>query len=157
VGDRLANLRAAVERLDRHEEIDITGVSSVYETEAMDDAVGQRDFYNAAVGAETPLGPRDLLAACKEVERALGREPGGRRHAPRPIDVDLLLLGDLRVDEEDLVIPHPGVTRRRFVLVPLLEVAPHLSLPGGGSLAEALDALGEGERVARVATIDTEE
>jgi 2-amino-4-hydroxy-6-hydroxymethyldihydropteridine diphosphokinase len=147
VGDRLANLRAAAERLGDHPELELTGTSSVYETEAIDDAIGQRDFYNAVVEAETALGPRDLLSVCKEVERALGRDPAGRRHAPRPIDVDLLLLGDLRVDEEDLVIPHPGVTRRRFVLVPLLEVAPDLSLPGAGPLAAALAALGKGQRV----------
>jgi 2-amino-4-hydroxy-6-hydroxymethyldihydropteridine diphosphokinase len=150
MGDRLANLRDAAERLGDHPELELAGTSSVYETEAIDDAIGQRDFYNAAVEAETALGPRDLLSVCKEVERALGRKPAGRRHAPRPIDVDLLLLGDLRVDEEDLVIPHPGITRRRFVLVPLLELAPDLSLPGGGPLAEALAALGEDQRVTYV-------
>jgi 2-amino-4-hydroxy-6-hydroxymethyldihydropteridine diphosphokinase len=144
VGDRLANLRAAVALLDEQAEIEVTGVSAVYETEAMDDAVGQRDFYNAVVEVKTGLSPRALLAACKDVERALGREPGGRRHGPRPIDVDLLLLGDLRVDEEDLVIPHPGVTRRRFVLVPLLELAPDLDLD------DALASLGDGQRVTPV-------
>ncbi len=86
MGDRLANLRGAVERLDAHPDVEVIARSSVYETEAMDDAVGQRDFYNAVVEVETALGPRDLLAVCKEVERALGREPGGPRHAPRPIE-----------------------------------------------------------------------
>jgi 2-amino-4-hydroxy-6-hydroxymethyldihydropteridine diphosphokinase len=144
VGDRLANLRAAVALLEEHAEIEVTSVSAVYETEAMDDAAGQRDFYNAVVEARTGLSPRALLAECKDVERALGREPGGRRHGPRPIDVDLLLLGDLRVDEEDLVIPHPGVTRRRFVLVPLLELAPDLEL------GDALASLGDDQRVTPV-------
>jgi 2-amino-4-hydroxy-6-hydroxymethyldihydropteridine diphosphokinase len=115
----------------------------------MDGAAGQRDFYNAVVEAETALGARDLLTVCKELERTLGRRPAGR-HAPRPIDIDLLLLGDLRLDERELVIPHPGVTRRRFVLVPLLELAPDLRLPGGGPLAAALEALGEHERVTPV-------
>jgi 2-amino-4-hydroxy-6-hydroxymethyldihydropteridine diphosphokinase len=156
VGDRLANLRAAAEGLAGHSDIELTGSSSVYETEAMEDAAGQRDFYNAVVEAETGMGPRDLLAACKEVERALGREPSDRRHAPRPIDVDLLLFGDLRLDEGDLVIPHPGVARRRFVLVPLLELAPALALPGGGPLAAARAALGEDQRVTRVAALDPE-
>jgi 2-amino-4-hydroxy-6-hydroxymethyldihydropteridine diphosphokinase len=116
----------------------------------MDGAVGQRDFYNAVVEAATALEAPDLLSICKAVERTLGREPAGRRHAPRPIDIDLLMVGDLRLDEEGLVIPHPGVTRRRFVLVPLLELAPELRLPGGGPLAAALDALGDGERVTPV-------
>ncbi len=156
MGDRFANLRAAVERLDQAGDVELTARSSVYETEAMDDAVGQRDFYNAVVEAETSLAPRDLLAACKEVESALGREPAGRRHAPRPIDVDLLLLGDLLLDERDLVVPHPGLTRRRFVLVPLLELAPTLTLPGGGPLADALAALGAGQRVTRVGSFETE-
>jgi 2-amino-4-hydroxy-6-hydroxymethyldihydropteridine diphosphokinase len=119
-------------------------VSAVYKTEAMDDAAGQRDFYNAVVEAETELPPRALLAACKEIERELGRQPGDRRHAPRPIDVDLLLLGDLRIEEDDLVIPHPSLERRRFVLVPLLELAP--DLPYGAALA----ALGDGQRVTLV-------
>jgi 2-amino-4-hydroxy-6-hydroxymethyldihydropteridine diphosphokinase len=156
VGDRLANLRAATEHLERHGGIELTGRSSVYETEAMDDATGQRDFYNAVVETTTSLEPRDLLAACKEVERELGREPALRRHAPRPIDVDLLLFDDLRLGEEDLVIPHPGVTRRRFVLLPLLEIAPDLSLPGGAPLVTALAALGEDQRVRLVASLEQE-
>jgi 2-amino-4-hydroxy-6-hydroxymethyldihydropteridine diphosphokinase len=119
----------------------------------MDGAVGQRDFYNAVIEAETALGARDLLAVCKALERTLGRRPAGRRHAPRPIDIDLLLLGDLRLDEKELVIPHPGVTRRRFVLVPLLELAPDLRLPGGAPLAAALEALGEHERVTPVGSL----
>ncbi len=136
MGDRLANLRGAVERLDAHPEVEVIARSSVYETEAMDDAVGQRDFYNAVVEVETALSPRDLLAVCKDVERALGREPGGPRHAPRPIDVDLLLLGDVRLEEEDLVIPHPGIARRRFVLAPLLELAPDQRVTRVGALKE---------------------
>jgi 2-amino-4-hydroxy-6-hydroxymethyldihydropteridine diphosphokinase len=123
-----------------HPAIEVTRVSAAYETEAMADAKGQRDFYNAVVEAETDLEPRDLLNACKEIERGLGREPGGH-HAPRTIDVDLLLLGDLHIDESDLVIPHPDLTRRRFVLVPLLELAPELPYQ------EALAALGDDQRV----------
>jgi 2-amino-4-hydroxy-6-hydroxymethyldihydropteridine diphosphokinase len=134
-----------VGRLTVHPNIEVTGVSAVYETEAMDDAVGQRDFYNAVVEAETELGPPALLIACKEIERQLGRRHGGHRHAPRTIDIDLLLFGDLQIDEADLVIPHPDLTRRRFVLVPLLQLAP--DLPFGDALA----ALGDEQRVTLVA------
>jgi 2-amino-4-hydroxy-6-hydroxymethyldihydropteridine diphosphokinase len=106
----------------------------------MDHAKGQRDFYNAVIEAETELAPRALLTACKEIERELGRKPGGR-HAPRTIDIDLLLVGDLYVDEPDLVVPHPELTRRRFVLAPLLELAPELPYQ------DALAALGDDQRV----------
>jgi 2-amino-4-hydroxy-6-hydroxymethyldihydropteridine diphosphokinase len=105
----------------------VTARSSVYETEAMDDAAGQRDFYNAVVAVESALEPRDLLAACKEIERALGREPGGARHSPRPIDIDLLMLDDLRINEPDLVVPHPGIAHRAFVQVPLAELGADLT------------------------------
>jgi 2-amino-4-hydroxy-6-hydroxymethyldihydropteridine diphosphokinase len=127
-----------------HAGIDVTRVSPLYETEAMDDAAGQRDFYNGVAEVETELQPRDLLIACKDIEQQLGREPGGRRHAPRPIDIDLLLFDDLRISEDDLVIPHPGVTRRRFVLVPLLHLAPELPFH------DALAALGDQQRVTMV-------
>jgi 2-amino-4-hydroxy-6-hydroxymethyldihydropteridine diphosphokinase len=111
----------------------------------MDDAVGQGDFYNAVLQVETALGPRDLLRVCKDIERTLGREPGGPRHAPRPIDIDLLLLDDVRLDEADLVIPHPGVARRAFVQVPLLELDP--TLPVSRS---------EGQRVTPVGSLQPE-
>ena len=71
----------------------------------------QPDFLNACLEVETELGPEELLEACKRVERALGREPGGPRHGPRPIDVDVLLLGGLEHASERLTLPHPEVTR----------------------------------------------
>jgi len=128
----------------------VLACSSVYATEAMDDATGQRDFYNAAAEIGTELEADSLLAVCKAIERRLGREPEPRRHAPRPIDVDLLLLGELELNEQELVLPHPAITTRRFVLVPLLELDPELRLPDGRSLAEALAAVGKGQRVERV-------
>jgi 2-amino-4-hydroxy-6-hydroxymethyldihydropteridine diphosphokinase len=131
----------------------VLACSSVYETEAMDDAVGQRDFYNAAVEIETSLSPEALLAAGKQLERELGREPAGRRHAPRPIDVDLLLVDELELTGEALTLPHPGIAARRFVLVPLLELDPALTLPAGQRLADALAALAEDQRVTRVAAL----
>lgn len=121
----------------------VKAVSSVYETEALDDAAGQRDFYNAVVAVQTELDPHDLLAACKRIERELGREPADRRHAPRPIDLDLLLVDGVRVADDCLVVPHPELERRRFVLLPLLELAPDLPY------ANALSAL-LAQRVTRV-------
>ena len=131
VGDRRANLQAAVEDLWTHDVV-VLASSSVYETEPVGEVLDQREFYNACVRIETPLEPEALLDACKAVERALGREPGGVRHGPRPIDVDVLLLEDVEHESERLRLPHREVTTRRFVLVPLLELDPDLELPGGG-------------------------
>jgi 2-amino-4-hydroxy-6-hydroxymethyldihydropteridine diphosphokinase len=110
-----------VERLDAHPEIAVTARSSVYETEPVGEVTDQPDFLNAVVRVRTSLEPLDLLDACKAVERELGRIPGPR-HGPRPIDVDVLLLEGVTFDSERLRLPHPEVTARRFVLVPLLEV-----------------------------------
>ena len=90
----------------------------------------QRPFLNCCVRIETELAPEALLDVCKEIERALGRAPGGVRHGPRPIDVDVLLLGDVELESERLTLPHAEVTSRRFVLVPLLELDPDARGPG---------------------------
>ena len=148
VGDRRANLQAAVEDLWTHG-IQAIASSSVYETEPVGEVLDQRDFFNACVSIETELGPEELLDACKAVERALGREAGGLRHGPRPIDVDVLLLGTREYTSERLTLPHEQVTSRRFVLVPLLELDPGLALPDGTSLQDALDQLG-GQEIRRV-------
>jgi len=124
----------------------------VYETEPQGEVTDQPDFLNACLEVETELGPEELLDECKAVENDLGREPGGVRHGPRPIDVDLLLLGDVEYSSERLTLPHRDVQNRRFVLVPLLELDPALALPDGTRLDEGLARL-EGQRVERVADL----
>ena len=119
-GDRLANLRSARDSLS--ERLEVVGVSSVYETAPQGELPDQPDFLNAVLAIETELGPLELLGACKEVERGLGRAPGGARHGPRSIDIDVLLLGEIRLQTERLTLPHPELAARRFVLEPLLEV-----------------------------------
>jgi 2-amino-4-hydroxy-6-hydroxymethyldihydropteridine diphosphokinase len=150
VGDRIANLRAARDALGRiaGDALSVTASSSVYETEPQGEVLDQPDFLNAAVRIETTLEPEELLDACKAVERELGRTAGGPRHGPRPIDVDLLLLGDVEYESERLRLPHRDVLVRRFVLAPLLDLDPDLALPGGTALRDALEAL-EGQRVER--------
>ena len=149
VGDRRENLQAAIEDLWTHDVV-VLASSSVYETEPVGEVLDQRDFYNACVRIETPLDPEGVLDACKAVERALGRQPGGVRHGPRPIDVDVLLLEGVEHESERLRLPHREVTTRRFVLVPLLELDPELTLPDGRRAADGLAALGEGQEVRRV-------
>ncbi len=146
VGDRRANLQAAADALPAHG-VDVLASSSVYETEPVGEVLDQREFLNACLRVATELGPEPLLDACKAVERALGRVPGGVRHGPRPIDVDLLLLGDETYTSERLTLPHEQVTSRRFVLVPLLELDPGLEIPGAGRAADLLARLGPGQEV----------
>jgi 2-amino-4-hydroxy-6-hydroxymethyldihydropteridine diphosphokinase len=147
-GDRLGMLRAARASLERHE-VTVTAGSSVYETAPQGELLDQPDFLNACVRIETALAPEPLLDVCKQVERELGREPGGPRHGPRPVDVDLLLLGALEHRSERLVLPHPDITARRFVLEPLLELDPGLTLPDGTALAACLDSVAD-QRVSQV-------
>jgi 2-amino-4-hydroxy-6-hydroxymethyldihydropteridine diphosphokinase len=148
VGDRRANLQAAVDALPAHG-VRVLASSSTYDTDPVGEILDQPSFLNACVRVETDLGPDDLLAACKAVERELGREPGGPRHAPRPIDVDVLLLGDREHRSERLRLPHEQVLERRFVLIPLLELDFGLRTPAGASLADALTALPVDEGVRR--------
>ena len=147
VGDRRANLQAAVAALPAHG-VRVLASSSTYDTEPVGEVLDQPEFLNACIRIETGLAPEELLDACKAVERELGREPGGPRHGPRPIDVDVLLLGDREHRSERLTLPHAEVTSRRFVLEPLLELDPNLELPDGTRLAERLDAVAD-QRVER--------
>jgi 2-amino-4-hydroxy-6-hydroxymethyldihydropteridine diphosphokinase len=139
-GDRLANLRAARAALAEHG-VEVTGASSVYETAPQGEVTDQPDFLNACLRIRTELDPERLLDICKQVERDLGREPGGRRHGPRPIDVDVLLLGGVEHRSDRLTLPHAEVTSRRFVLEPLLELDAALALPDGTPLADSLPAV----------------
>jgi 2-amino-4-hydroxy-6-hydroxymethyldihydropteridine diphosphokinase len=150
VGDRESHLRRAIEDLRAHG-VEVEAVSSLYETEPVGEILDQPDFLNAAIRIGTSLEPEGLLDVCKAIEAEHGRAFGGPRHGPRPIDIDLLLLGDLELSTDRLTLPHPEVTSRRFVLMPLLELDPELSLPDGTELRAALAGLGPGQRVQRVA------
>ena len=148
VGDSAGHLRAAIELLEA-EGIEVDAVSSAYVTEPVGEVLDQPDFLNAAIRIRTDLEPEELLDACKRVEAERGRQFDLPRHSPRPLDVDLLLLDDLEMRTVRLTLPHSEVMNRRFVLVPLLELDPELTLPDGLRLADTLDAAFEGQRVQR--------
>jgi 2-amino-4-hydroxy-6-hydroxymethyldihydropteridine diphosphokinase len=126
IGDREANLRAAISRLN---ELlgDVTAVSGLYETEPVE-VVDQPWFINCAVALATDLSAEELLAGVLTIERSMGRERT-RPKGPRNIDIDILLFGDAVVDSPALTIPHPGLATRQFVLAPLSEIAPEAVHP----------------------------
>jgi 2-amino-4-hydroxy-6-hydroxymethyldihydropteridine diphosphokinase len=149
VGDRRGNLQAAVDALPGRG-VAVLASSATYDTDPVGLVLDQPAFLNACVRIETGLEPEALLDACKAVEADLGRDlEGGIRHGPRPIDVDLLLLGDAVYRSERLSLPHEQVTARRFVLVPLLELDFELRTPGGTRLADCLAAMPLDEGVRR--------
>jgi 2-amino-4-hydroxy-6-hydroxymethyldihydropteridine diphosphokinase len=145
VGDSEGHLRAALQLLPPAG-VAIDAVSSTYVTEPVGEILDQPDFLNAAVRIRTALEPEALLDACKAVEAERGRAFDLPRHSPRPLDVDLLLLGEIEMKTDRLTLPHPQVRNRRFVLAPLLELEPALTLPDGTVLAEALAALPDDEQ-----------
>jgi 2-amino-4-hydroxy-6-hydroxymethyldihydropteridine diphosphokinase len=147
IGDRRGHLQAAVDALGAHG-VRVMAASSTYDTDPVGEVLDQADFLNACIRIATPLGPEELLDACKAVEAELGRDlQGGIRHGPRPIDVDLLLLGDVELRSDRLTLPHEQATSRRFVLIPLLELDLELTTPDGVRLRDVLAALPPDEGV----------
>jgi len=120
LGDRRATLRAAVAALG-----DVVAVSPVYETDPVGGPPGQPAYLNLVVELDTDRSPRELLEEARRLEATAGRVRE-ERWGPRTLDVDVLLVGDLVVDEPDLVVPHPRMAERAFVLVPLADLAPEL-------------------------------
>lgn len=142
LGDRVANLCCAVDQL-MAAGVQIAAVSGLYETEPWG-VTDQGPFLNAAIRTIVMLSPGALLAACKNAETACGRGTGPR-WGPRVVDVDVLTYGTLQLDKPDLKIPHPYLRERRFALAPLQEVAVTDLLPGGHSIAAALQRMARQE------------
>ena len=135
LGDRVENLGKSIELLEK-QGVAVHLQSSVYRTEPVD-VTDQEEFLNQVVGCRTGQPPERLMAVCLEVERAMGRVRD-RARGPRVIDLDLLIAGDEVRDSDDLVLPHPRMHLRRFVLVPLVEIAPAARHPVLGVTAAAL-------------------
>ena len=155
LGDRWSYLRAARHFLaGLHEGADHAAVSSVYETEPVDCPPGSAPFLNAVMEIVTSLDPDELLARSERFERRLGRPAARERNDPRPIDIDILYAGDRAIRRAGCEVPHPRLTRRRFVLQPLAEIRPDLVLPGQTrTVAELLASLPAMPAVRRAAAV----
>ncbi len=148
MGTRIENLRSAVAGvLDLCEKKDVL-TSSVFETAPVDCPEGSDPFYNAVIEVQCKLPAKEVLERCQQLELSLGRDDAEERetNAPRPIDIDLLYYGDKTLKGKKLALPHPRLLERRFVLEPLCEIRPGLTLPGqSASIEEVLDDLDSDE------------
>ncbi|HYK74911.1 MAG TPA: 2-amino-4-hydroxy-6-hydroxymethyldihydropteridine diphosphokinase [Pseudoneobacillus sp.] len=132
IEDRLFHLDGAIRRLNQHQHIKLVNVSSVYET----DPVGYTDqstFLNMVISVITDLSPEELLTECMKIETELGRKRE-IKWGPRTIDLDILLYNQENIETERLIVPHPRMQERAFVLIPLLEIASDLSAPWLGDI-----------------------
>lgn len=146
IGDKRANIEKSIELLDKHPQVEVTKVSSYYETEPV--GFTEQDwFQNIALEVETALEPLDLLALCNQIEKDLGRERI-IRWGPRIIDVDILTYEGFTSGTEKLTVPHPRMHERSFVMVPLYEIIQDLEIHGR-HIKEILDTL-EGEEVRKM-------
>ncbi|SDF24742.1 2-amino-4-hydroxy-6-hydroxymethyldihydropteridine diphosphokinase [Dyella sp. 333MFSha] len=144
LGDVRARLATAIDALGRVPGVSVGARSRFYRTPPWGN-VDQPDFVNAAVAIDTTMGPHDLLDVLLATERDFGRVRDGERWGPRTLDLDLLAYGDRTIDDERLTVPHPRIAERAFVLLPLADIAPTLTLPGIGrvdALLGRIDAAG---------------
>ncbi|MGN6315434.1 2-amino-4-hydroxy-6-hydroxymethyldihydropteridine diphosphokinase [Trinickia sp.] len=148
LGDARQSLKDAVVCLAQQQTITVLAKSSLYRTAPID-ASGD-DYYNLVVKLETSLSAQALLALCHRIEHHFGRERPFR-NAPRTLDLDIVLYGQARIDEPDLVVPHPRAFERAFVLVPLVEIDPDVSIPGHGRADALLSAVAD-QRIEKVKT-----
>lgn len=139
VGDRHVKLQGAVDALRDTPGVYLTAVSSIYETDPVDAPEGSEKFLNAVVLADSTLSAHLLLDRALAIESAYGRERTEERNAPRTLDVDIILIGDRRADDEDLTLPHPRAHERAFVLAPWHEVDPEAELPDHGRVRDLLE------------------
>lgn len=148
LGDRLQNLKQAL-YLMTERGVTVQKISSFYETTPVG-GPEQSDFLNAVCAADTQLSARELFSTLKLIEQEIGRPPAGpsdERWGPRIIDLDILLFGNEMLNDDDLTVPHPELTKRNFAMIPLLEIAPDIELPSGEPLSVYCDPRDPGVRL----------
>jgi len=154
LGEPLAELRAARRGLQQPPAIIVRASSGLYRTAPVGGPPGQPDYLNAVLEIDTFIEPEDLLIHCQALEAASGRRRNGVRWDARPLDIDLLLYDELRLQTKVLTLPHPLLHQRRFVLAPLCDLWPQGTLPGDSlTFAEHLAAVDENQVVQRIAEL----
>ncbi len=142
LGDAAAALREALVRIGQIPGVRLDAVSGLYRTEPIESS--GPDYFNAVARVQTSLSARELLHALQAIENRLGRvRPAGVVNAPRTMDLDLLIYDDLVCSDEELVVPHPRMHLRAFVLVPLLQIAPDIEIPGKASARTYLPSVAD--------------
>ncbi|HNI70595.1 MAG TPA: 2-amino-4-hydroxy-6-hydroxymethyldihydropteridine diphosphokinase, partial [Marmoricola sp.] len=140
LGERFANLQGAVNSLADTPDVWITEVSAIYETAPVESPEDAKDYFNAVVLIDTTLSSRTLLERCLAIETAFGRERDPKvRNAPRTLDVDLIVVGERRINDPDFVLPHPRAGERAFVLQPWFDLEPDAEIPGVGAIRDLLE------------------
>ncbi len=148
LGDKEVNLKNALELLEANPDVQVKKAASFYRTAPL--YVTKQDwFLNTVAEIETTLSPHKLLSVLKDIEKKLEREPTVR-WGPRTIDLDLLLFGNDNICTSDLVVPHPRIAERAFVMVPLAEIAPDLMIPGKCKASELARLLRRGQYVEKL-------
>ncbi len=154
LGDRLGNLRDAVRRLVVLD-VRLLAAAPVYESEPMDCPAGSQNFFNTVIEVEAEQAPLELLKKLRAIEMELGRAEKREHHAPRTVDLDLLYAGREMMERDELTLPHPRMTVRRFVLQPLADIQPRMILPRQErTVAELLQALVSDEPPLKLAAHD---
>lgn len=148
MGDKEGNIKKALEMLENTPGISVKAGSSLYRTAPVG-YTGQDWFLNAAAELRTSLSPQELLFVLLDIERQLGRVRT-TRWGPRVIDLDLLIFGTVEMDTPGLILPHPHLGKRAFVMVPLAEIAPGLDIPGQGKASELAAQLAKIQDVSKV-------
>ncbi len=142
LGERKQALQGALATLADTPDVWVTDVSPVYETEPVDAPEGSKHFLNAVVLIDTTLPVHTLLDRAQAIEDAFGREHTGVVNEPRTLDIDLIMVGDRKCDDDRLVLPHPRAHQRAFVLAPWADVDPEAEIPGKGAVKDLLDQVG---------------
>ena len=138
-GDRYQNLKKGIHQLNNHPHIWVTDQSYIYQSPAMYQT-DQDDFYNMVVEIDTNLIPIDLLTEIRKIEIKSGRIPKSKKNIPRILDIDILAIGNLKIQSASLEIPHPGISERKFVLKPWSDISPEFTLPDSSqTVSDLLD------------------